>query len=118
MYCELCGSSMQWRSTNQLNNVAKFKCPRCGNVQSGLDDYEPIVKEKFTPKHYYFHDGRFVVRKVIDGKHRYIGAFGNEETAKKVVDKMDEYGWDKSMRRQVYEELGMHRVNNAWVCAV
>jgi len=117
MYCNECGETMQWRSTNQLTGVAKWKCPNCGNVQIGADDYEPLPVEDFKPKYYYFHKNRFIVRKVINHRHVYFGAFGNEETAKKVVEKLEEHDWDKTKKPLIYEELGIHRENKMWVSA-
>ena len=116
--CEECGETMQWRCTNQETGVAKYKCPICGNVQLGEDDWkEPIVEVRHI-KNYYQNKNRFIVRRVVDGKHRYIGCYGNEDTAKKVVEKMEEVEWDKSMIPLIHEELNIHKVNRSWVMAV
>ena len=117
MYCSECGGLMQWRCTNTLTGMAKYKCQDCGNVIEEADDYKPPIVEKFEPKYHYFKNGRFIVRKKIDGKFEYIGSYLDEETADKVVEKMKEYDWDKDMLPRVYDELGMHQVNRLWVCA-
>ena len=117
--CEECGETMQWRCTNQKTGVAKYKCPTCGNVQLGEDDWkEPVVVPR-TPKHYYVRDGKYYVRKFIGRNHKviYIGCYGNEETANKVVDKMKECNWDKSKISLVHDELNIKRINRTWVCA-
>ena len=115
MFCDECGSPMQWRCTDTRTNIAKYKCPDCGRVQKAPDDYKEPVVEVRDIKNYYFNRNRFIVRRVVDGKHCYIGCYGNEDTAKKVVEKMDEYDWDKSMVPQVYEELNIKKVNKSWV---
>ena len=115
--CEECGETMQWRCTNQETGVAKYKCPTCGNVQCGPDEWkEPVVKVNM-PKHYYKRENCYIVRRIRNGKHQYIGCYGNEETAKKVVDKMNEIDWDKSKLSLVHNELNIKRINRSWVCA-
>ena len=116
MYCSRCDSIMQWRCTDNHTHIAKYKCPECGNIVEVLDDYKPPIVEKFEPKYHYFKNGRFIVRKKIDGKFEYIGSYLDEETADKVVEKMKEYDWDKAMLPRVYDELGMHHINRLWVC--
>ena len=62
MNCSECGETMQWRCTNQETGVAKYKCPICGNVQLGEDDWkEPIVEVRHI-KNYYQNKNRFIVR--------------------------------------------------------
>ncbi|MBP5423472.1 MAG: hypothetical protein J6Y78_13640 [Paludibacteraceae bacterium] len=117
MYCEKCDGVMQWRCTNTRTGVAKYKCTCCGNIVEKVDDYKPPIVEKFEPKYHFVRNGRFIVRKKIDGKFKYIGSYLDEETADKVVEKMKEYDWDTSMLRQVYTELGMHREKRLWVAA-
>jgi len=116
MYCSECGGSMQWRSTNHKTNMAKYKCRSCGNIMEQMDDYKPPVNEIFEPKHYSFYRGKFTIHKTINGVHRSFGTYAEEETAKKVVAKLKECGWDKSLLPQVYEELGIRKVNRVWVC--
>ncbi|MBP5422131.1 MAG: hypothetical protein J6Y78_06810 [Paludibacteraceae bacterium] len=116
MYCEKCGEPMQWRCTNTNTNVAKYKCPYCGNVQTTIEECKPVPIEVREPRYYYKHQGRFIVRRMVNGKHRYIGCFGDEETAQKVVAKMYEYGWDKSQLPKVFRELNIEKVNRSWVC--
>lgn len=116
MYCSECDSIMQWRCTNNHTHIAKYKCPHCGNIVEVLDDYKPPVVEKFEPKHHYFKNGRFIVRKMIDGKYQHIGSYLDEETARKVVDKMVECDWDKARIPEVYAELNIKKVNRSWVC--
>lgn len=116
MYCSECGETMQWRSTNNETRIAKYKCQSCGNVVEAVDDYKAPVNEAFEPKNYTFYRGRFIIHKTIDGVHRSFGTYGDEETCKKVRDKLKECDWDKSMLPKVYEELGIKRVNRVWVC--
>ena len=108
---------MQWRCTDNHTHIAKYKCPNCGNIIEKVDDYKPPIVEKFEPKYHFFRNGRFIVRKKINGKFKYFGSYKDEETADKVVEKMREYGWDIDMLPKVYDELNMHRVNRLWVCA-
>ena len=119
MYCSECGETMQWRCTNTETGVAKYKCPSCGNVQLGEDDYKVPDKEPRIPKHYYLKDGRYVVRKFSGAEHKnlYIGSYADERTAQKVVEKMNEYDWDKSKLSLVHDELNIKRVNRTWACA-
>ena len=116
MNCSECGNTMQWRSTNQVTNIAKYKCRHCGNVQEGEDEYKEVIVEVPEPKYYYFYRGRYIVHRMIGGVNRYIGTYADEETAKKVVDKMKEYDWDTDMVPRIHEELGMQKVKRLWVC--
>lgn len=116
MFCETCGSAMHWRCTNTQTSIAKYKCPHCGQIQTGLDDYKPPVIEVHIPRHYHVKGDKFVVRRVVNGEHRYIGSYGNEYTAQRVVEKMETYNWDKNMIPQVHKELHIERVNRTWVC--
>lgn len=114
MKCD-CGMSMQWRCTDTKTNIAKYKCPQCGNIVKVFDEYKPPVVEKFEPKYHFFRNGRFIVRKKVDGKFKYIGTYADEETADKVVAKMKEYDWDTNMLPRVYDELHMQKINRLWV---
>lgn len=117
MYCSECGETMQWRCTNTETGIAKYKCPECGNVQTGEDEYKaPVKNPTRLPKYYYLKDGKYIVRRWIDGEHKYIGSYADEETARKVVDKMVECDWDKARIPQVYAELNIEKVNRSWVC--
>ena len=115
MICKDCGARMQWRCTNLKTKMAKYKCPHCGLVEIVEDDWKPVESRK--PKHYYLKQGRYIVRRWMDGKYTHIGSYVDEETAKKVVDKMIEYDWDKSMVPQAHKELGIDRVKGTWVMA-
>ena len=118
MYCENCGTLMQWRCTNVNTHIAKYKCPHCGEVQTAtVEIYEPPVVELKPPKNYYPHNGSFVVRKRKEGKQHYVGCFGNEETAKKVVAEMVKCDWDLDMLPVIRTRLNIHRVGRSWVCA-
>ena len=50
MYCDECGTAMHWRCTNNVTSVSKFKCPRCGNVQTGK--LKRIKINRPGPKYY------------------------------------------------------------------
>ena len=115
MICE-CGAKMQWRCTNKETNIAKYKCPVCGKLVTAVDDYKPVKIPVRTPKHYYRKNGRYIVRRWINGEHQYIGSYADEETAKRVVDKMVECDWDKACIPQVYAELNIERVHGTWCC--
>ena len=118
MICEKCGAPMQWRCTNTLTRVAKYKCPECGVISTIVVEFKaPVEKEEYEAKHYYFAHDRYIVSKKVNGERLYVGCYGNEDTAKAVVDKMIECDWDKSMLPKVYDELGMKKVNRSWVCA-
>ena len=115
MICEDCGVSMQWRCTDNITKVSKFKCPNCGHVQMGKLDMKPIVEHN-NPKYYHEKNGAWIVKRTINHKYLYVGSFANEETAKRVVQKMEEVDWDKSMIPSVFSSLGIHKVNRSWVC--
>lgn len=110
MICN-CGRKMQWRCTDNVTHIAKFKCPGCGRIVEKLDDYEPPVPEVHVPKHYYTVNNRFVVRHMSNGKHEYIGCYGDEYTAQRVVEKMLDCDWDKSHLDSIHEELGIRKVD-------
>ena len=104
MICEDCGAIMHWRCTNNNTNVSKFKCPQCGNIQSGkLELKPPLPKPK--PKYYYLSKGKYYVKRTINCQRIWVGVFEDEETAKKAVCMMEEHGWDKSMVPRVKECL-------------
>ena len=117
MYCDECGDVMRWRCTNNITNVSKFKCPRCGNVQTGmLKKVNPLPKRE--PNYYYARkDGKWMVQKTINHKKLSLGGFADEETAKRVVDGMKKVNWEKSLVPMVFESLGIHKVKRSWVCA-
>ena len=116
MICEECESVMQWRSTNQITNIAKYKCPHCGHVQLGESELKPLTDEPKIPNYYHLKNGRWIVKKTQNHKLIYVGTFGNEETAKRVVKEMIKNDWDKKMVPQVYVKLNIQRVDRAWVC--
>ena len=116
MNCD-CGRKMQWRCTSKVTGLAKFKCPGCGRIVEIVDDYEPPVREAHEPKHYYTVNNRYVVRHMNNGKHEYIGCYGDEETAKMVVARMLDCNWDKSLLDSIHAELGIKRVNGMRKCA-
>ena len=64
MICEDCGVSMQWRCTDNITRVSKFKCPNCGHVQMGKLDMKPIVEH--NPKYYHEKNGAWIVKNSLD----------------------------------------------------
>ena len=117
MDCDECGTAMHWRCTDNVTSVSKFKCPRCGNVQTGkLKKVKPLPKRE--PNNYYARkDGKWMVQKTINHKTISLGGFADEETAKRVVDAMKKVDWNKSMIPSVFKSLGIHKVKRSWVCA-
>ena len=115
MICE-CGARLQWRCTDTKTKMAKYKCPQCGEVVLAEDKWKPVHVEHREPKYYYFSKGRFNVQRKMNGGCVGFGCYGNEETAKKVVDKLKECDWDKSQLLRIYDELHIERVNRSWVC--
>ena len=117
MDCDECGTAMHWRCTDNVTNVSKFKCPRCGNVQTGmLKKVKPLPKRE--PNYYYARkDGKWMVQKTINHKKLSLGGFADEETAKRVVDGMKKVDWNESLVPVVFESLGIHKVKRSWVCA-
>ena len=105
MYCDVCGASMQWRSTNKRTGLAKYKCLDCGNVQVGEDENKAIVRVPREPKYYYLNNGRYIIHKVIDGRNLYYGCYYTEESAKEVVERLKSVGWDKSLLPSIKEEV-------------
>ena len=122
MLCEECETPMQWRSTNTKTNISKFKCPHCGHVQVGENKVTYHVgltvdeKQKRTPKYYHFKNGRWIVKKVKNHERLYVGTYGNEETAQKVVEEMKKCDWNPDMIPVIYEKLNIHKVNRSGVC--
>ena len=82
MICEECESVMHWRCTNQITHIAKYKCPECGNVQTGPDTYKEPVAEKKIPNYYHIRNDRWKVTKTINKEKIYVGTYADEETAK------------------------------------
>lgn len=115
MLCEECQGKMQWRSTNTVTHLSKFKCPNCGHVQLAVVEFNP-KDSKVKPRYYYEKDGKWIVRRKHDHQHKYVGTYANEETARKVVEKMNACDWDLDEIPRIYNELGIHRVNYTWVC--
>ena len=108
MYCESCGAAMHWRCTDKQTNVSKFKCPRCGKVMTGVLEVKPPAP-KPEPRFYYRNPAGFCVQKTTNHKTLCVGTFQDEETAKLVVDRMKDCGWDKTMIPGVFRELGIFR---------
>ena len=123
MKCEECNCVMQWRSTNKVTNLSKFKCPNCGHVQIGENKVTYHVglpveeKPKRVPKYYHCKDGRYIVKRRINKKLLYAGSYADEETAKKVVKELNECDWDLNMMEKIYEKLNITKVKRIWVCA-
>ena len=84
MKCEECNCVMQWRSTNKVTNLSKFKCPNCGHVQIGENKVTYHVglpveeKPKRVPKYYHCKDGRYIVKRRINKKLLYAGSYADE----------------------------------------
>ena len=117
MYCEECQSVMHWRCTNQITQVSKFKCPQCGHVQTGKLETKPLViVEKKYPNYYHMKNGKWIVKKTKDHQMLYVGTYGDEETAKRVVSEMIKCDWNLDMIPVIYEKLNIHKVNRSWVC--
>ena len=118
MICEECESVMHWRCTNQITQISKFKCPVCGHVQTGKLEVKPVeTVEKKVPNYYHMRNGSWVVKKTKNHERLYVGAYGNEETAQKVVQEMIKCDWDLNMIPEIYGKLNIHKVNRSWVCA-
>ena len=112
MYCEKCGEPMQWRATNTVTQMAKYKCPICGNVQTELFEKKP--EYHYEPNYYFYRNGAYIVKKTTDGEPCYVGTFRTEELARKVVAKMKEYDWKPDMIPQCFADLGIHKVGRSW----
>ena len=118
MYCEDCGGVMDWRCTNQITNVSKFKCRNCGHIQTGELKLKPVNDEKKEPKFYCLNNhGSWIVKKRKNNERLYAGAYSDEETAKKVVAEMVKCDWDLDMLPVIRTRLNIHRVGRSWVCA-
>lgn len=92
--CEVCGGVMVYRSTNNVTHKSKWKCKECGHVQ--LNDYVPFEFKdlpKKEPKHYTYSNGRYDVKKRINGYQYYLAGFKSEDAAKKFVSLMKECDW-------------------------
>ena len=119
MYCEECGDVMVWRCTNQITSMSKFKCRNCGNVQEEKVELKPPApRVARVPKYYYCKNGKYIVRANRTGTNSqtYIGTYEDEETAKKVVDKLKACNWDKECLPSIHKELGIEKINRRWVC--
>ena len=102
MLCEDDGMPLVWRCTNQVTNVAKYKCPYCGRLYKIV--VEPKEKEcsDKLEKPLYYHKNSY-------------GTYSSEDIAKAVVDKLWEYGWNKSLLPLIRDELGLVRRGKQWV---
>ena len=118
MLCEDDGMPLIWRCTNQVTNVAKYKCPYCGRL------YEIVVEPKVEqtsdklekPKYYHKNPyGTFTIHRRDGGDYRYFGTYPTREIAAAVVEKLKEYDWDKSCLPSIRDELGLVRKGKQWV---
>ena len=118
MKCDVCGGVMVWRCTNTNTRLSKWKCKGCGHIHSMvLPEPKNTGFVKPTPK-YYFQDGdKFIVKKKRNYQTIYIGKFNTEEMAKKVVKGMLEVDWDKDLIPEVFNALGIVKVNRQWCYA-
>jgi len=120
MKCEKCETVMQWRSTNQITHLSKFKCPRCGNVQIGENEVKypvtEVIKEAKIPNFYHNKNGKYIVKRRRNHQLLYAGTYANEETAQKVVEELNKCDWDLDMIPAIYKKLNIRKVNRSWVC--
>lgn len=66
-----------------------------------------VISRKSPSKNYSFNNGRWTVRKFIDGKQRIFGTYGSEEDAARMVEALKEVDWDKSQYWRIRYELGI-----------
>ncbi len=114
MYCEECGNVMQWRSTNHITNISKFKCLHCGHVDYDIIEVKPY--KEYVPKYYHYNGTSWIVKRTINYEKVYVGAFATESIAQRVVEAMAKIAWDKDNIPIDFEELGIHKDNRRWVC--
>ena len=62
-----------------------------------------------TAKYYKFNNKAWIVNKYIDGEMEYFGRFETEEDAKKIVEGLKKYKWNKSKIPQICKEYGVVR---------
>lgn len=129
MKCEKCGMTAQWRSTNTITNMVKYKCPNCSNVfvvpkvdevvhNYELTAYEKMLENKSKPTHIRVtRQGTYNIRKYNSNK-KYEESFGtykDRSIAEAVVNKLEEVGWDKNNLYDIYTELGIRKEGRHWV---
>lgn len=66
-----------------------------------------VISRKNPSKNYSFNNGRWTVRKFVDGKQRIFGTYGSEEDAARMVEALKEVDWDKSQYWRIRYELGI-----------
>jgi len=118
MLCEDDGMPLVWRCTNQVTNVAKYKCPYCGRLYKiVVEPKEKECSDKLEKPLYYHKNsyGTYTVHRNLDKKYQYYGTYSSEDIAKAVVDKLWEYGWNKDLLGRIREELGLTRRGKQWV---
>lgn len=119
MICEECETVMHWRCTNQITNIAKYKCPCCGNVQTEKIKPMKPTKEapnRMEPRFYYkTTQGTYIVRKEIDNQKKYLGTYGDEATAREVVDESIKCDWSLDIT-SIRERLNIQKVGRSWFC--
>ena len=120
MICEECENVMRWRSTNQITHIAKYKCPICGHLQTDKIEIKTPVEETKKAEPRFYHKttkDTYIVQKTINKQKKYVGTYGDEHTAKKVVDEMIKCDWNMDMVPTIREKLNIHKVGRSWFCS-
>ena len=119
MLCENDGASLQWRCTNQITKVSKYKCPRCGRLYKVVDSFDVKTEcsDRLERPAYYHKNtyGTYTIHRNANGVYQYFGTYPTEDIAKCVVEKLREYGWDKDLLPRIHDELGLVRKGKQWV---
>lgn len=64
-----------------------------------------INANKVKPKYYTFKNGSWIIQRKINGKMTYFCSVHDEYTAINVVNKLEEYNWDKTKLNIIFKEL-------------
>lgn len=68
--------------------------------------------KKSVAKNIQERDGKFYVRRYINGKTRMFGTYRSLEDAKLVRDYLNKYGWKQKSVDSICEKLGVERVKH------
>lgn len=91
----------------RTENIAQYIVYEClkanWNITSQIKSL--IEANKVKPKYYSFRNGYYIIQRKINGKMTYFCSVTEEYTTIRIVEKLNEYGWDKSKLNIIFKEL-------------
>ncbi len=90
--------------TEAIAEYIVFEClKRNWNINNQIQDI--IEENKVKPKYYTFKNGSWIIQRKVNGKMTYFCSVIDEYTAIKVVEKLEDYDWDKNKLEIIFKEL-------------